>query len=364
MIGTVIEGRYVGASVNKLSDRNILYIQTEDGTKVTFSKNNTISIDDVTEQYPSTAKKTIMVLWNNFETSIIQLGIVEQSKATQVPHTEKASPSPIPQRAPRNHSHTEDNKPTITTGTKPKQNWLPIIVASCIPTIVLSLVFAICLKTGVLQFASQRNNTIGQPIYNQQSSAQTSVSQSNPAQQVPKFDTMLEYDSLDYTQFSQYWYDGVFKCGVDFQPGEYYILPLHSGGNLYSVSDSPNTFPSTFYENWQLINKATFREGQFIKIEYCALMVPAEEVDTNNWWKYGVYEVGKDIPAGDYRIESISEEYHSELMHTGSTGAYQICDNSAENKPVVYELILQSQMYVTLKEGQYLGIVNAKLTPA
>ena len=44
MIGTVIEGRYVGASVNKLSDRNILYIQTEDGTKVTFSKNNTISI--------------------------------------------------------------------------------------------------------------------------------------------------------------------------------------------------------------------------------------------------------------------------------------------------------------------------------
>ena len=70
MIGKVIEGRYEGASVNKLSDRNILYVQTEDGTKVTLSKSNTISIDDVTEQYPSAAKKTIMVLWDNFETSI------------------------------------------------------------------------------------------------------------------------------------------------------------------------------------------------------------------------------------------------------------------------------------------------------
>lgn len=365
MIGKVIEGRYEGASVNKLSDRNILYVQTEDGTKVTLSKSNTISIDDVTEQYPSAAKKTIMVLWDNFETSIIQLGIVEQPKVTQLPRVEKAAQNTIPQSERRNYSHTEQKKPTFSVETKPKQNWLPIIIASCIPTIVLSLVFVICLKTGVIQFASQKNTTIEQPISHQESSAQTSVSQSKPAQQAPKYDTALEYDYLDYTQFSQYWYDGAFKCGVDFQPGEYYILPLYTGGHMFSVSNTPNNFPYTNYEDYKLINKYTFAEGQFVKVEHGALMVPAEEVDTENWWKYGAYLVGKDIPAGDYKVEQISNDYNTELSRMmGASGTYQVCEKSPEKKPIVYQDLFQSQMYVTLKEGQYLVVVNCKLTPA
>ena len=74
MIGKVIEGRYEGASVKKLPDKNILYIQTEDGTKIALSKSNVISIDDVTDQYPSYGRKVMMVMWNDFETSIFQLG--------------------------------------------------------------------------------------------------------------------------------------------------------------------------------------------------------------------------------------------------------------------------------------------------
>ena len=37
MIGKVIEGHYKGASVNKLPDKNVLFIQTEDGTKIALS---------------------------------------------------------------------------------------------------------------------------------------------------------------------------------------------------------------------------------------------------------------------------------------------------------------------------------------
>lgn len=74
MIGKVIEGRYEGASIHKLPDRNVLFIQTEDGTKVALSKKNAISIDDVTDQYPSYGRKVMLVMWNDFETSIIQIG--------------------------------------------------------------------------------------------------------------------------------------------------------------------------------------------------------------------------------------------------------------------------------------------------
>lgn len=83
MVGKVIEGRYAGASVNKLPDRNVLFIQTEDGTKIALSKSNAISIDDVTDQYPSYGRKVMMVMWNDFETSIIQLGLSNAGEESQ-----------------------------------------------------------------------------------------------------------------------------------------------------------------------------------------------------------------------------------------------------------------------------------------
>lgn len=107
MIGKVIEGRYVGASVNKVPDKNILFIQTEDGTKIALSKSNVISIDDVTEQYPSGGRKVMMVMWNDFETSIIQIGKsvitapkepveteIREKKKT-IPHSKKKRNGPI-----------------------------------------------------------------------------------------------------------------------------------------------------------------------------------------------------------------------------------------------------------------------------
>ena len=82
MIGKVIKGRYAGANVIKIPDRNGIYIQSEDGRKVAISKSNTISVDDVTAQYSSYGKKVIIVMWNNFETSIIQLGIANSAVVT------------------------------------------------------------------------------------------------------------------------------------------------------------------------------------------------------------------------------------------------------------------------------------------
>lgn len=381
MIGKVAEGRYEGNYVHSFSDKRGLYIQTENGEKIAISKTNAISIDDVTEQYPSTAKRTIMVLWNDFETSIIQLGIQDQPQSTPNLYAESI-PKPTPSVSQRIERMTDSTSsapkqpiskqpavkkdvPQTIAESKPKQNWLPIIIASCVPTTLLLLVFTICLSTGILQFATQKSSAVDQPMSNQQTSIQAPAVQSTPAQQKPAFDTYLEYEFLDYKQFSQYWYNGVFKCGVDFEPGEYYILPLHNNGALFSVSDSPNNFGYLPYEEWKLINKLSFEEGEFVKIEFGALMVPAQQVDTNSWWKYGAFEVGKDIPAGDYKIESVTDTYYTELDHVvGICGGYQVCNNSPENDPIVFEGLYQSQMYVTLEDGQYLVVVNAKLTPA
>lgn len=95
MIGKVIEGRYAGASVHKLPDKNVLYIQTEDGSKIALSKKNAISVENVTDQYPSYGTKVMMVMWNDFETSIFQIGnpVQEQPKANISMHNNTSLPS-------------------------------------------------------------------------------------------------------------------------------------------------------------------------------------------------------------------------------------------------------------------------------
>ena len=82
MIGFVLSGRYAGGKLNKHPDCNMLFIETQDGERITISKENAVSIEDVTEQYSTNGKKTLMVMWNDFETSIIQFGLRTGSDTT------------------------------------------------------------------------------------------------------------------------------------------------------------------------------------------------------------------------------------------------------------------------------------------
>lgn len=84
MIGKVIDGRYSGSGVYKLPEKNVLFIQTDDGEKIALSKQNVLSIDDVSEQYSYDGQKAMMVLWNDFETSIIQYGGAQKKQEKQL----------------------------------------------------------------------------------------------------------------------------------------------------------------------------------------------------------------------------------------------------------------------------------------
>lgn len=172
--------------------------------------------------------------------------------------------------------------------------------------------------------------------------------------------TVIEYEFLDHTDFTDYWYDGIFRCGTDFEAGEYYILSLYSAGALYDVSDSPNDFT---WSEVRLIRKVVVQDGQYVNVDQDGIMVPADEVDTSDWNKYGVFLVGRDLPAGDYKIETISETYSSDLYGiSGISGAYQINDSDVNSNPIDSGYLFESQSYITLEDGQYIVIVNARLT--
>lgn len=172
--------------------------------------------------------------------------------------------------------------------------------------------------------------------------------------------TVIEYEFLDHTDFTDYWYDGIFRCGTDFEAGEYYILPLYGAGAQYDVSDSPNDFT---WSKVRLIRKVVVQEGQYVKVDHDAIMVLSDEVDTSDWNKYGVFLVGRDLPAGDYKIETISNSYESDLASVfGISGAYQINDGDVDGDLLESDRLVESQSYITLEDGQYIVIVNARLT--
>lgn len=153
MIGKVIEGHYEGASVNKLPDKNVLFIQTEDGTKIALSKSNVISIDDVTDQYPSYGRKVMMVMWNDFETSLIQIGMLSNSQGsmTKVRSTTEDTDNSFHPASPPHLKNEDKNHTQDFPNTRTRKNKFIIIIA---------LVLILCLSIGFTFISKKSGNNV------------------------------------------------------------------------------------------------------------------------------------------------------------------------------------------------------------
>lgn len=172
--------------------------------------------------------------------------------------------------------------------------------------------------------------------------------------------TELSFGFLDHTIFTQYWTDGTYRCGSDFPAGDYYIMSIYGANAMYGVSDNPNDFT---WSSQRVFRKVSVKEGQYVKVMYGGIMVPANEVDSSNWETYGVFLVGKDLPEGDYKIVTISDYCDSDIAAIqGAKGAYQICDSSPDSDPISCDPLFESQSYISVKNGQYLIINDLQLT--
>lgn len=172
--------------------------------------------------------------------------------------------------------------------------------------------------------------------------------------------SQVEFTFINHNDFSQFWHNGVYRCGTDCDPGDYYIMSLYGAGALYDVEDSPNTFS---WSQHRVFRKVHIKAGQYIKISHDAIMVPVSEIDEHAWKEYGVYWVGKDISAGEYKVESITDEYYTNLRHsTGIRGAYQICESLPDGSLISCSPLWNKQTYITLSDGQCIIINNARLT--
>lgn len=174
-------------------------------------------------------------------------------------------------------------------------------------------------------------------------------------------DADLNFVFADDKLFSGGIMNGMYRCGTDFEAGEYIAYGFIDQGNI-QIADSISGLENAEYQQGIFID-IQLNEGQYIDLGTTTVMLSKDQIDMDNLKQYGIFQVGVDIEPGEYKITSITNEYHTNLGNwSGSLGGYEICeDDPFNNNTLVSEGLYGEQKYIELKEGQYLRIVDAAL---
>ncbi|OZU90551.1 hypothetical protein CIL03_05245 [Virgibacillus indicus] len=151
---------------------------------------------------------------------------------------------------------------------------------------------------------------------------------------------------------------GTYKVGEDIPAGEYLVFA--SGmGYIENSSDSTGAIDSIIF-NDNLLNGAhsyvTLNEGNYFKLQG-AEMYPVEEapsvVPEDGIYADGMYKVGQDIPAGEYKII---------LDSSIGMGYYEVSkDSSHQLTSIVTNENVQADTYLTISEGQFIKLQDVKI---
>lgn len=149
---------------------------------------------------------------------------------------------------------------------------------------------------------------------------------------------------------------GVYLIGSDLPAGEYAMIAQSSSVSAYYCV-YPDTSKSDIIgnNNFELIDYVTVSDGQLLEVSR-ATIVPANQysVDALQYLVgSGRFRVGKDIPAGTYKLEVNTSRRH---------GYYAVYNSSLPDADIVQNNNFENNDYVTIYEGQYLEISGCKAT--
>ena len=154
---------------------------------------------------------------------------------------------------------------------------------------------------------------------------------------------------------------GMYKVGSDLEAGEYFVystqlfsaylaVATDSSGSLNSIvtNDNIDTFTFVTVSDGQYL---TVTRGEFVK----ATDAEVPGMDENGNYGEGMYRVGIDIPAGEYKITPSGEfSTYIEVSKNSKGDLDDIITNENTSDP----------MYITVKDGQYLTVIRGTFTLA
>lgn len=145
---------------------------------------------------------------------------------------------------------------------------------------------------------------------------------------------------------------GTYKIGTDLPAGEYKIF---STGYTYMKisSDSSGSMDSIVVNDYfNTFRYITVEDGEYFEFDqgYALAMADVEPYEGTSYGS-GMYKVGFDIPAGEYNIKA-----------DGSLAYVQLdSDNRGGYNSIITNQMFETNMYLTISDGQYLTLDDAKI---
>lgn len=147
----------------------------------------------------------------------------------------------------------------------------------------------------------------------------------------------------------------MYKVGSDMPEGEYVLIGSGSMAYFAIDKDSTGDFDSIvandiFYKR----SIVTIKDGQYLEFTDCTAYAfndaPKAKL-TDGLLPDGMYKVGIDLPAGEYKVIPDGDTPYIEV----STDSTHMMDS------IVFNDILQGERYITVTNGQYVKLSNAQL---
>ena len=155
--------------------------------------------------------------------------------------------------------------------------------------------------------------------------------------------TLITVFTIPYTACADSEYGaGMYKIGVDMPAGEYILFCDSDVKGYFCVSSDSNQKDIIQNENFEYNSIITVNDGEYFDLErsYAVPSSDNPQVDTSG---SGMFEVGKHIPSGEYKLIGTSDV----------KGYYCIYDDSRQDH-IVANQNFNNSTYVTVSDGQYL----------
>lgn len=182
----------------------------------------------------------------------------------------------------------------------------------------------------------------------------TATTESEPAEANEDASTE-EPDEPEYTQYEA----GMYKIGTDLPAGEYLLVNDSGSSNYWQVASDSSGELESIVANDNYMNRAyvSVSDGQYFTFQGVA--IPSAEapafVAENGYYPEGTYLVGKDIPAGEYKLSLVENSV------TGY-GYYEVAsDSTGQLTSIITNANIQGDAYQTIQDGQYLKLNGTEI---
>lgn len=147
---------------------------------------------------------------------------------------------------------------------------------------------------------------------------------------------------------------GMYKVGSDIPAGEY-VLIADRQAYFAITSDSSGSLESILAnDNFTSRSIVSVNDGQYLELKGCKAYPFAEApaVDkASGILESGMYKVGVDLPAGEYKVESVNAMGYIEVSANSSHTLDSISTNDN----------FEGSKYISVSDGQYLKASNVKV---